>query len=71
MLHLDRARPHIAAMTILTTSMVLIIVLIAASEAPFQPPIFIPSDAIARVGERIPAPGDLPARATSPGAKGI
>jgi hypothetical protein len=66
MLHLDRARPHIAAMAILTTSMVLIMVLIAASEGPFQPPIYVPNDAIARVLDRLPPPGaptNLPARA--------
>ena len=57
MLHLDKPRPHIAAMTILTTSIVLIIVLIAASEGPFQPPIYVRSDPISRVLTLLPEEG--------------
>jgi hypothetical protein len=73
MLHLDKPRPHIAAMTILTSSIVLIIVLIAASEGPFQPPIYVRSDPIARVLTLLPDEGvplPPPAEASASG-KGI
>ena len=66
MLHLDKARPHIAAMAILTTSIVLIMFLIGASEAPFQPPIYVSSDPIARVLQQVPAPGETPASSGGP-----
>ena len=71
MLHLDKARPHIAAMAILTTSIVLIMFLIGASEGPFQPPIYVSSDPIARVLQQVPAPGETPSAATPAPAKGI
>jgi hypothetical protein len=51
-------------------SIVLIIVLIAASEDPFQPPIYVSSEPIARVLQQMPAPGEAPAAASVP-AKGI
>jgi hypothetical protein len=73
MLHLDKPRPHIAAMTILTSSIVLIIVLIGASEGPFQPPIYVTSEPIARVLTLLPdegAPLPPPAEAAA-AAKGI
>ncbi len=57
MLHLDRPRPHLAAMLIFTVSIVLIMALIAANEGPFQPPIYISSDPIARVLKMIPQEG--------------
>jgi hypothetical protein len=73
MLHLDKARPHIAAMAILTTSIVLIMFLIGASEGPFQPPIYVSSDPIARVLQEVPAPGETPTPASTAAApaKGI
>ncbi len=60
MLHLDRPRPHLAAMVILTSSIVLLICLIAANEGPFQPPIYLSSDPIARVLKLIPEAGAPP-----------
>ncbi len=76
MLHLDKPRPHIAAMAILTTSIVLIMFLIGASEGPFQPPIYVSSDPITKVLQQVPAPGppapqEPPAPEASAGAKGI
>ncbi len=56
MLHLDRARPHIAAMVIFTSSLVLVIALIAANEGPFQPPLSISSEPIAKILEIVPPP---------------
>lgn len=61
MLHLDRPRPHLAAMTILTSSIVLLISLIAANEGPFQPPIYLSSDPIARVLKFVPKADAAPA----------
>ncbi|SFK71274.1 DUF4239 domain-containing protein [Methylocapsa palsarum] len=61
LLHLDKRRPHVAAMVILTSSIVLIIGLVAANEGPFQPPIYVSSDPIAKVGEVV-----LDPRAASP-----
>ncbi|WP_051335729.1 DUF4239 domain-containing protein [Methylocapsa acidiphila] len=60
MLHLDRPRPHLAAMVIFTVSTVLIIALIAANEGPFQPPIYVSSDPISRVLKSMPAPDAKP-----------
>lgn len=57
MLHLDRPRPHLAAMVILTSSIVLLMFLIAANEGPFQPPISLSSEPIARVLKLIPKDG--------------
>jgi hypothetical protein len=57
MLHLDRPRPHLAAMLIFTSSIVLIMALIAANEGPFQPPLYISSDPITRVLKTMPPTG--------------
>ncbi|VTZ49403.1 conserved membrane hypothetical protein [Methylocella tundrae] len=70
MLHLDRPRPHLAAMVIFTSSLVLIIVLIAANEGPFQPPLAISSDPIARVLELLPKQSGEPP-APAPTSKAI
>jgi len=53
--HLDRLRPQIAAMTIFTVSIVVIIALIAAHEGPFEPPLSISSAPIANVLKLVPA----------------
>lgn len=72
MLHLDRPRPHLAAMVIFTSSLVLIIALIAANEGPFQPPLYISSDPIARVLELMPkGDGTPPATTPSTASKAI
>jgi len=66
LLHLDKRRPHIAAMVILTSSIVLIVGLVAANEGPFQPPVYVSSDPIARVRELVldshaaPRPPEIP-----------
>ncbi len=70
MLHLDRPRPHVAAAVIFTSSMVIVMALIAASEGPFQPPLYIPSDPIARVLELVPPPDAAPPAQTSAAPKG-
>lgn len=72
MLHLDRPRPHLAAMVIFTSSLVLIIALIAANEGPFQPPLYISSDPIARVLEVMPkGDGTPPPTTPSTASKAI
>ncbi|WOJ89202.1 hypothetical protein RZS28_15540 [Methylocapsa polymorpha] len=71
MLHLDQRRPHLAAMVIFTSSVVLIIALIAANEGPFQPPIYVSSDPIARVLKLIPKPGAASPTEALAASKGI
>ena len=71
MLHLDRPRPHLAAMVIFTSSLVLVIALIAANEGPFQPPIAISSEPIARVLEIVPKAAEPTPAAASPIERGI
>jgi hypothetical protein len=71
MLHLDRPRPHLAAMVIFTSSMVLVIALIAANEGPFQPPIAISSEPIARVLDIVPKATEPTPATASPIEKGI
>jgi hypothetical protein len=56
LVHLDRPRPQVAAMTIFTLSMVVILALIAAHEGPFQPPLAIKPTPLANVLKLIPAP---------------
>lgn len=63
MLHLDRPRPHLAAMFIFTSSIVLIMGLIAANEGPFQPPIYVSSEPIARVLKMFPQAATPPTEA--------
>ncbi len=52
--HLDEARAQIAAMAIFTTSIVLVIGLIAAHEGPFQPPLGIGPAPIAKLLDIVP-----------------
>ncbi|MGA7384257.1 MAG: hypothetical protein WBW81_06080 [Methylocella sp.] len=52
--HLDEARAQIAAMVIFTSSVVLVIGLIAAHEEPFQPPLGISPAPIAKVLDIVP-----------------
>jgi nitrate reductase gamma subunit len=49
--HLERPRPQIAATVIFTSSVVLILALIAAYEGPFQPPISVSAAPIAKVAK--------------------
>lgn len=56
LVHLDRPRPQIAAMTVFTVSIILIIGLIAAHEGPFQPPLWVSPAPIAKVLALVPAP---------------
>lgn len=82
LLHLDKRRPHIASMVILTSSIVLIIGLVAANEGPFQPPVYVSSDPIAKIRDvvldRRPAPPppetpteSKPAAAKAPPAEAV
>ena len=52
--HLDEARAQVAAMVIFTTSIVLVIGLIAAHEGPFQPPLGISPAPIAKLLDIVP-----------------
>jgi hypothetical protein len=52
--HLDEARAQFAAMVIFTTSIVLVIGLIAAHEGPFQPPLGISPAPIAKLLDIVP-----------------
>jgi hypothetical protein len=54
--HLDKIRPLVAAMTIYTTSLVFVIGLLAAHEVPFVPPTVVSPDPIARTLDLIPEP---------------
>jgi hypothetical protein len=47
--HLEKIRPQIAAMTIYTMGLIFVIGLLAAHEVPFVPPTVISSDLIAHV----------------------
>lgn len=49
LVHLERARPQIAAQAVLTVSVIVVIGLLAAHEQPFAPPLGISSDPIADV----------------------
>jgi hypothetical protein len=53
--HLERARPQLAALGIFTVGAVLVLGLLAIHEAPFQPPIFIPPGPIGDVLLEVPA----------------
>jgi len=52
--HLERARPQVAALVIFTTAAVLLLGLLAMHEAPFEPPIFVPPGPIADVLGLVP-----------------
>lgn len=52
--HLERARPHIAAMVIFTVGIVLLIGLIATHELPFSSPLSVSPDPIAKLLKVIP-----------------
>lgn len=52
--HLERARPQIAAMVIFTSGIVLVLGLIASHEAPFSPPLSISRDPIAELLKIVP-----------------
>jgi hypothetical protein len=52
--HLEEVRPQIAAMVIFTTSIVLVIGLVAAHEGPFRPPLGISPAPIAKLLDIVP-----------------
>lgn len=52
--HLDEARAQVAALVILTASIVLVIGLIAAHEGPFQPPLSVSPEPIAKLLDIVP-----------------
>lgn len=52
--HLNEARAQFAAIAIFTTSIILVIGLLAAHEAPFHPPLGISPDPIAKLLDTIP-----------------
>jgi Protein of unknown function (DUF4239) len=52
--HLDRIRPQIAALTIFTSAVVVLLCLIASHELPFTPPLSISSEPIARLLTIVP-----------------
>jgi hypothetical protein len=55
LVHLERARAQIAAITVLTVSLVMIIGLLAAHESPFAPPLAISPAPIIHVLDAVPA----------------
>ena len=72
LLHLDRRRPHFAAMAILTSSLVVIMGLIAANEGPFQPPLYVSSAPIARINALVPkAAAGAPVEAAGPSRESV
>ncbi len=52
--HLEKMRPQIAAMTIYTASLIFVIGLLAAHEVPFVPPTIVSPDPIAHVLDLVP-----------------
>ena len=52
--HLEKARPQLAALFIFTLAAVSILGLLAVHEAPFEPPVFIPPGPIADVLQKVP-----------------
>ena len=52
--HLERARPHIAAMAIFTIGVIIVIGLIAAYEQPFNPPLSVSPEPLISVLKLIP-----------------
>jgi hypothetical protein len=52
--HLERPRPQVAALTIFTVAAVLLLGLLAVHEAPFEPPVFVPPGPIADVLAQVP-----------------
>jgi hypothetical protein len=55
LVHLDRARPQIAAIAVLTICLIVVIGLLAAHELPFAPPLAVSPAPIAHVLETVPA----------------
>src|ERR1019366_565447 len=52
--HLDRARPQIAAMVIFTVGIVTVIGLVAAHELPFSPPLVVSPEPLAELLKIVP-----------------
>lgn len=52
--HLEKPRPQVAALTIFTFAAVLLLGLLAVHEAPFEPPVFVPPGPIADVLRQVP-----------------
>src|SRR6478672_1301812 len=52
--HLERARPQLAALFIFTLGAVSVLGLLAIHEAPFEPPVFVPPGPIADVLRQVP-----------------
>lgn len=53
--HLDKARPQAAALVLFTLAVWVAISLVAAYEYPFEPPLSVPSSALANVLKALPA----------------
>lgn len=54
LVHLERARPQIAAITVLTISLIVVIGLLASHELPFAPPLAISPAPMVHVLEAVP-----------------
>jgi hypothetical protein len=52
--HLERARPHIAAMVIFTIGLIIVIGLIAAYEQPFNPPLSVSPEPLIDILKIVP-----------------
>jgi Protein of unknown function (DUF4239) len=52
--HLERARPHIAAMVIFTIGLIIVIGLIAAYEQPFNPPLSVSPEPLINILKIVP-----------------
>jgi hypothetical protein len=52
--HLEKPRPQAAALFIFTLAAVSVLGLLAAHEAPFEPPVFVPPGPIAEVLQQVP-----------------
>jgi hypothetical protein len=52
--HLDRARPQIAAMVIFTVGIVTVIGLVAAHELPFSPPLAVSPEPLVELLKIVP-----------------
>jgi hypothetical protein len=55
LVHLERARPQVAALVVLTISLVVVIAMLASHELPFAPPLAVSPAPIAHVLDVIPA----------------
>ena len=60
LVHLERARPQIAALAVLTISLIVVIGLLAAHELPFAPPLGISPAPIAHVLDAVPGGSPAP-----------